>query len=593
MQRVAVCAMLILAGLALATGLLTTDISTPPALPAARSGQIFEHIDAIYDQQGNLIGGDIDGVSMDSLYWRPGDVSYLYVSPKVQSPSPVQRTPMSFHNPWSTPSMDPSGDYVYEVDGANLYRYSTVNGSMTTYSLSPSGTGKACATDGQYIYAASSEYSRSIYKYTMTGTYVNTTTLNQVVEGITSSVCRDTFWGTPSVGNSVLYAYPTSQFNGDSINYVTTWNIGSGSPPYVVGNVAYDGTYFYIGWLAGSNNRFKRFYSDRTLWTTGTVSLSDFRSLMAVSLPAMPGDVGAARIIAPSGDIPYGVPVVPQAKVSNYSTVVQTFTVRFDIDTIYNCTRYVHNLLPNDSVTVSFDTFPATAPGSHAVKCSTQLSTDTVPSNDKATDACFVSLVDAGTRAILVPTGTIPYGTPVTPQARVKNFGTAAATFTARFTIGTFYRDSQTISSLAAGDSVTVNFAQWAADTAGAFATRCSTRLSGDQIPADDTASDSVFVQLTGVADSPFLVPLSSFLVSPNPLASGFATVSFTGALEHSGTAALRLSIYDISGRLVRQSAIHNLLSAVTLDFRSVPAGVYVVKLDSGTSSLTRMLVIE
>jgi hypothetical protein len=535
---------------------------------------------------------------MDSLYWRPYNTNYLYVSPKVDSPSPTQRTPMSFHYHSSVTCMDPSGDYVYEANGAKLYRFSTTTGAMDSFSLSYSGT-HACATDGRYIYVPSSEISSTIYKYTMTGTYVNTTTLNQVVEIFTMSVCRDTFWGSPSIGATTFYAYPTSQFNGDSINYVTSWNVGSGRP--YLGNLAYDGTYFYLAWIAETGNRtFKRFYSNRTLWTTGTTSF-DSRSLMAMSLPAVPGDVGTTRIITPSGDIPYGVPVIPQAKVRNYSSVAQRFSVRFDIDTVYSSIRYVDNLLPDDSVTVSFDTFPATAPGSHAVKCSTQLSSDTVPTNDKATDACFVSLVDAGTRAILAPTGTIPFGTPVTPQALVKNFGTAAATFTAKFTIGTFYRDSQTVSNLPAGESLIVNFADWAADTAGTFATGCSTRLSGDQKPANDRASDSVFVQLTGVVDSSLLVPHSSFLVSPNPLASGFATVSFTGALEHSGTGALRLSIYDISGRRVIHSSFDIRARAggtasrasFPVDLRSLPTGVYLVEVTATGLSATRKLVIQ
>ncbi|MBM3314109.1 hypothetical protein FJY70_05915, partial [candidate division WOR-3 bacterium] len=127
---------------------------------------------------------------------------------------------------------------------------------------------------------------------------------------------------------------------------------------------------------------------------------------------ALPGDVGTLRIIGPSGNIPYGVPVIPQAKVKNYSTVTQSFPVRFNIGTFYSRTRYVTNLAAGDSATVSFDTWPANVAGSHALKCSTQLYSDTVRSNDKATGACFVPLVDAGVRAILAPTGTIPYGTP-------------------------------------------------------------------------------------------------------------------------------------------------------------------------------------
>ncbi|MBM3313736.1 hypothetical protein FJY70_03980, partial [candidate division WOR-3 bacterium] len=138
--------------------------------------------------------------------------------------------------------------------------------------------------------------------------------------------------------------------------------------------------------------------------------------------PGRPGDVGCTRIIAPTGNVPYGSAVVPQAKVRNYSTVAQRFPVRMDIGTVYNNTKFIDSLLPGDSLTVSFDTWRVLHSGSFAIKCSTQLFSDTIQSNDKATGNCFVPLVDAGVRAILAPTGTIPYGTPVQPQARVKNF---------------------------------------------------------------------------------------------------------------------------------------------------------------------------
>jgi hypothetical protein len=81
--------------------------------------------------------------------------------------------------------------------------------------------------------------------------------------------------------------------------------------------------------------------------------------------------------------------------------------------------------------------------------------------------------------------------------------------------------------------------------------------------------------------------------ISPNPLASGSATLSFTGALGHLSTGALSVSIYDASGRLVRQSAIYNLQSAMPLDLRSLPAGVYLVKLASDGYESTYKLVLQ
>ncbi len=272
MQRAATLMLLILAGAAFAAGLSTTEMSTPSA--AAQPGQFTEHIDAIYDQQGNLIGGDIDAVSTDSLYWHPYSTSYLYYSPKATSPTATQRTAMSFMNGQGTTCMDPNGNYVYEANSTTLRRFSTVDGSYTDYALSYTG-GAGCATDGQYIYRPNGT---TMYKYTMTGTYVNSTTTNYSCDAYSISCCRDTVWFTNDRYNGVnLYGYACSKFTGGSISNDVTWNVSTGTNG--IGNVCYDGTYFYLPWIGTSPITFKRFYSDRTLYTTGTVNI-DSRGCM-------------------------------------------------------------------------------------------------------------------------------------------------------------------------------------------------------------------------------------------------------------------------------------------------------------------------
>jgi hypothetical protein len=81
--------------------------------------------------------------------------------------------------------------------------------------------------------------------------------------------------------------------------------------------------------------------------------------------------------------------------------------------------------------------------------------------------------------------------------------------------------------------------------------------------------------------------------IGPNPVTAGFATLSFTGALEHMGTGVLRLSIFDASGRIVLQSAICNLKSAMPLDLRLMPAGVYLVRVQSGNFTAAQKLVVQ
>ncbi len=81
--------------------------------------------------------------------------------------------------------------------------------------------------------------------------------------------------------------------------------------------------------------------------------------------------------------------------------------------------------------------------------------------------------------------------------------------------------------------------------------------------------------------------------ISPNPVASGFTTVYFALPPGHS-TAGATLSVYDVTGRcLPGQSAICNLQSAIVLDLRSMPVGVYVVKLQTDGLTATRKLVVQ
>ncbi len=81
-----------------------------------------------------------------------------------------------------------------------------------------------------------------------------------------------------------------------------------------------------------------------------------------------------------------------------------------------------------------------------------------------------------------------------------------------------------------------------------------------------------------------------SLAVSPNPLASGFATLSYS--LPQPGAATVR--VYDAAGRavLVRSLAVGR-SGQVGLDLRSLSAGVYLVKLSTESLTATHKLVVE
>jgi hypothetical protein len=78
--------------------------------------------------------------------------------------------------------------------------------------------------------------------------------------------------------------------------------------------------------------------------------------------------------------------------------------------------------------------------------------------------------------------------------------------------------------------------------------------------------------------------------VSPNPLRSGFATLQVNS--QWSGSPA-RVSIFDASGRCVLSSSFGIRTSSLPLDLRSMQAGVYLLKLESGSRTTTQKLVIQ
>ena len=109
-------------------------------------------------------------------------------------------------------------------------------------------------------------------------------------------------------------------------------------------------------------------------------------------------------------------------------------------------------------------------------------------------------------------------------------------------------------------------------------------------VPADST---SILFRAPGVGIAEprpsLLPPHSSLFVSPNPC-HGRATVSLSPLASR--LSPLALSMYNASGRLVLQSAISNLQSAMTLDLRALPPGAYFLRAATSQGSLTRKLLL-
>jgi len=222
-------------------------------------------------------------------------------------------------------------------------------------------------------------------------------------------------------------------------------------------------------------------------------------------------DAGVMRVVAPSGIVDSGAVVAPQAMVRNFGTDTVSFPAVFTIAGGYSDTQQVTNLASLDSVLVTFADWTAGPLGTLVTRCSTALADDSNAANDARSDSVKVIIrtTDVGVVSIIAPADTVDSGSVVTPQAVVRNFGLVAQSFPVRMRIGTFggYTDTMQVTDLAAGDSVTVTFADWTVPARGLTAARCSTMLTGDQVTANDRAAKNVFRRVRNVSAASIAAP--------------------------------------------------------------------------------------
>ncbi|MEO0101362.1 MAG: CARDB domain-containing protein [candidate division WOR-3 bacterium] len=212
-------------------------------------------------------------------------------------------------------------------------------------------------------------------------------------------------------------------------------------------------------------------------------------------------DVGCTHILVPVGTIDSAAVVTPACSVYNYGTTPATYVVRMKVGTFFTTTATVSGHNPGTRIYVTFPTINNNWPrGTHTVTCSTEASGDINNNNDKTTGSVFVRVLDAQTVSINSPTGMVNQGETYLVQARVKNNGNTNASFTIKFDIGDGYSDIKSVSDLAPGAEVDVDFADWIPNNSGPFSTQCSTRLTGDANSINDKVTGSVFVQYLDAA---------------------------------------------------------------------------------------------
>jgi hypothetical protein len=243
-------------------------------------------------------------------------------------------------------------------------------------------------------------------------------------------------------------------------------------------------------------------------------------------------DALTQSIDAPVGTIARGTTVTPKATVKNNGTNPATFTVKFDIDDNppYTSTKPVTGLGPGSTIQVSFDNWFSPNPGYFNTKCSTQLASDGNLGNDKLTGTVEVQGFDVQPTLIIQPTGNINQGVSMQPRATFRNNGTTTASFGILFRISDGYVSSglDSVRNLGAGSQITVTFPlSWTASTLGPWNTKCSTFMTGDQNPGNDTALGSIFVQRLEVQTSAILAPTGT--VNQDTVIAPQATVTNNG----------------------------------------------------------------
>ncbi len=259
-------------------------------------------------------------------------------------------------------------------------------------------------------------------------------------------------------------------------------------------------------------------------------------------------DAQCVSVDAPTGTVNRGAVIAPKAKIKNNGNTTQSITARLTINdgSGYNYT-VTQSLSPGQQLLYTFPNWTARDSGSWVVKCTTELSGDMNPGNDRATDSVFVQYLDAQCVSIVQPTGTVNQGTVIAPKAKIENNGNTPQIIKARFIIqgssGYVYND--TVSQmLNPNKELEYTFRDWTANNPGSWTVKCTTELSGDMNPGNDRATGSVFVQYLDAqcvsVDAPTETVNQGNTIQPK------ATIKNNGNTTQSITA--RLTIDDGSG---------------------------------------------
>jgi hypothetical protein len=242
------------------------------------------------------------------------------------------------------------------------------------------------------------------------------------------------------------------------------------------------------------------------------------------TLEVISRDIGVSQIVRPSGMIDSIGPITPLVRVRNYGASTETFEITLKIGTSYFQSRFK----TISSVTEDTVNFPDWTPfqGTFTTRCSTFLVGDSNPINDTLDGSVTVGTKDIGVTQILFPSGTIDSSGPINPLVRVKNYGINTEFCFVLFKIGTAYAQGR-FKTLDAGIEDTVNFPFWT-PVRGTYVTSCSTNLTGDVNPNNDTLTGTCTIEVQDAGVTQIIAPTgaidSGVVVEPQALVKNFGT---------------------------------------------------------------------
>ncbi len=254
-------------------------------------------------------------------------------------------------------------------------------------------------------------------------------------------------------------------------------------------------------------------FSARTNWPRGTHTVTCSTELAGDASPtndSMTGsvrvnvrDVGTQTISAPSGILDSGTTVFPACSLDNHGTTIETYRVCLRIGTTYTNTSTVADHTPGRRVAVTFPAWQASERGRVPVSCSTELSGDACPANDRLASTVDVRVVDVALQGVSSPlawekAGDIPV------EVRLTNRGTTEAqnllvkTIIRDSTEPEVYQDSATVAALLPGDWTEVGLSPWLAGE-GVYRLTARVSIADDMNPGNDSLTMIVTVTASGI----------------------------------------------------------------------------------------------